>query len=62
MYMYNQLQNITISVWQNNNCLISPKIQAVYGLWYFDESITAWELVEVVDNVCMRAYMQFYLI
>ena len=30
----------------------------------YDGSITAWELlcVEVVVYVCMRAYMQFYLI
>ena len=37
---------------------------AYSGLWYFDGSITVWELlcVEVVDNVCTRAYMQFYLI
>ena len=42
----------------------SPKIQAVYGLWYFDGSITAWELlcVKVVDNVCKRVYTQFDLI
>ena len=44
----------------------SPRIQAVYGLRYFDGSFkfTAWEIlcVEVVDNVCTRAYMQCYLI
>ena len=60
------LLRLTGVLLSSNTCKVkhSPRIQAVYGLLYIDGSITVWELlcVEVVGNICTRAYMQFDLI
>ena len=44
--------------------ICSPRIQAVYGFWYSDGALSAWELscVEMGNIVCTRAYIQFDLI
>ena len=49
----------------NSNITILAREFRLYnnGLWYLAGPLSAWELscIEMVDNVCTRAYTQFYL-